>query len=200
MAWFSKLIRKLLGSLALLLLVPFLARALALFCYRVWIGQPRWRTPLAAGVIVFIALQLGWTLTAIRKNPYHIAYLPTARFLKTVADTSEIIDGPLQFAFAFGFYNRFVEDPSLGYETNRMLDVVIVDERAFQPFFDGYRTHALELYNYVAVPLEQNFEKIYDRTPYRFYARRGRQKTQAGTQRYPTPTAQSLRAEHFLNR
>ena len=64
--------------------------------------------------------------------------------------------------------------------------------------YDRYRTNAPELYNYVAVLLEQNFEKIYDRTPYRIYARRGRQKTQAGNQGYPTPTAQSLRAEHLL--
>jgi hypothetical protein len=150
---------------------PWFACCLAIVAHDFWTrgGLRRWTA--AAAFAFCLMLQLGWSAYSIWRNPYRRVYAPVIAYLNEHA-RGKRITGPGELGFDLGFYGNLKDDSSLGYHSGKQADYIVVDERGYQQFFDGYRTNAPELYRHVKRVLAEDYDRVYDGPIYQIYARR----------------------------
>ena len=153
-------------------MIPLFAALLALFVNWLWNNTrvPRWAIVLP--LILFMLLQVGGVAQRMRHREYKNSYMPAADFLKANADSSSLIMGSTELAFALGFEANLVDDIRLGYYTGKRPDFIVVDE-IYEDAFKGMSIQNQTVYQHILDLIGNQCRPVYDHAHYRIYARNG---------------------------
>ena len=108
-------------------IMPFYLIPLATSISFYWQESRKFRLAIAAGIIILCCLQTGVNARRIQRNEYEKVYLPVVEQVKSLFDGSDYIMGPAAFGFAFDFQPYFVDDPTLGFYSGKVPDIIIID-------------------------------------------------------------------------
>ncbi|MGE4317483.1 MAG: ArnT family glycosyltransferase [Deferribacterales bacterium] len=105
--------------------LPFIAIAGAVVCMEL-AGRGS-RFLLISAVGLFMAVQLLSSFNVLVKNEFRKSFLPVADLVRTLSP--EKVAASSEFDFATDFDGRVKDDPSLGFFSGRVPDMVIIDKR-----------------------------------------------------------------------
>ena len=152
-------------------IIPFFAAVFGAWTYWFWTQRrfPRVLILACAGALVF--LQLSWAGYNIRRDLYRNSYMPTVEFVKRNATPQGGIVGSLEFGFGLGFFGNFKDDATLGFYTHRQPEMVIVDERNYGSAFEGFKTTAPAVHDYITRLLAEKYSRVFEAPGYQVYQR-----------------------------
>ena len=144
---------------------------MALWSWLEWDQRGRFRWAAAGAVGLVIAVQVVWTLGAIRQNTYRTAFLPAMEYLAREAGPDARIIGGTELGFYFGFYNNVTDDTALGYYSGKRADFIVVDENGYGEVFKGFPARDPALDRYVRKTLTEDYHPVYKNAVYTIYRR-----------------------------
>jgi len=152
---------------------PVLCCAMALWI-DTWLQWPGWRrVTAAAAAAVVIGLELLWSVYIISRNPYRSSYLEVTNFIKQHAPPNAITMGGGELGFELGFYGPVIEDATLGFYSGKRPDFVVVDEKCYRGYIDGFPSKNQEVFRHVQKVLNEDCEKVLTSDTCDLYARKG---------------------------
>lgn len=113
-------------------------------------GPSHGRTFLAG----FVSLQLARAVYWIASRSYERQYMPVVTYLRKTTSPQQLIMGPAELAFEFGFDANITDDVYLGYHTGRQPDVIVIDPRYQSWLFDTFRQKEAAVYRFVRTRLD----------------------------------------------
>jgi 4-amino-4-deoxy-L-arabinose transferase-like glycosyltransferase len=151
--------------------IPIYTGILAVFVVWCWERRvaPRWL--LAAGMFVFLGLQLGGVLQRIRLDPYHRSFAPASDFLKKNARGDQVIMASAELGFGLGNFDHLVDDSRLGFYSGKKPDFIVIEE-VYQSEIDSYQNRHPDIYQFIESRLTTEYQKVYDQDHYEIYALR----------------------------
>jgi hypothetical protein len=75
-------------------------------------------------LVLFAFVSVGYR---VRLNSYRQAFLPAMSFLRRQVNGNEVVMAPGEFGFGLGFDRHVIDDISLGYESGRSPDFIVID-------------------------------------------------------------------------
>lgn len=152
--------------------VPWCCMLLGVWLAWLWdkSGTPRRISAVLA--ILFLALNVGWTAYAIRRDPRSREFADAVRVAREHSGPADLVMGPLEMGLAFGFYNNLIDDCALGYFTGKKARVIIVDERGYGQAFNNYALRTPYLNKHVTHLLNDEYGLVLQNRLYRIYARK----------------------------
>jgi Dolichyl-phosphate-mannose-protein mannosyltransferase len=152
-------------------IVPMYAALLAIWLDWSWAAGRIPRTMLTAAAGGLVLLQVGGTVQRAILNPYQKMYMPVVDYLQQHASPDTLVMGSAELGFELGFTPSLIDDVRLGYLSNRRPDLIVVDDR-YSEMFRDFAVNSPAVSRHVEATLANEFVKVYDREPYRIYARR----------------------------
>jgi len=152
--------------------LPVFAALLAVSTHWWWTRRPRHTWVIASGLCLLFAVQIGALCYRIWTDDYHKSYLPAVKFVKQHSDDKTVIMGSAILAFEYGFRDNLVDDVHLGFGSHIVPAMIVVDpEWALQ--FDMIRRADPDGYGHIRRFLEEDYKKVYERSKYQVYVRKG---------------------------
>ena len=151
--------------------LPVFAALLAITIHWLWLRELKWVPAIASAICFFILLQVGALAYRIKLDDYHRAYLPAVEFAKNHSDDNTPIMGSAILYFEYGFRQNLIDDVSLGYSTQNVADLIVVDpEWALE--FQMQRDTNPGAYKHIQKILANDYVRIYDHANYQIYRRK----------------------------
>ena len=153
----------------LLYLTPLYSMLLAVAAAWCWRARPRWRVPLAAILLAFVALQAARTPISDLRNSRHSAYDPAVAYLRAHYQPSTFIMGGAGLLFGLGPDWHVLDDVRLGYHSGRRAAVLVIDPH----WEDSMQMLALNrplIAAFVTHLIETEYREVYNQHGYRILA------------------------------
>ena len=154
-------------------ILPFYAAITAIAAYELWIsGHRPARFATAALLIGYLGTQAAlWTRSVVITRPYQKEYLPMTKLVRSLAGPHDVIDGPSELAFVFGFFDpRLTDDLWLGRFSGKSPSIVVVDERYYASVI--HPDNSTPYSRYIENELKTKFDLVAQPTGYEIYRRR----------------------------
>ena len=165
----------------LIYLTPLYSILLAVAALWCWRTLPRWRIPLAAALLVFVALQAARTPISARRNSRRLAFDPAAAYLRAHYSPTTFIMGGAGLLFALGPDWHILDDVRLGYHSGRRAEVLVIDPH----WEDSIQMLALQrppIHTFVTNRIATEYREVYNQGGYRILVL---QTTAAGAPPHP---------------
>jgi len=155
----------------LLHIVPLYVAILAVWIHWCWENRfvPRWI--LGAGLLAFIAVQLGAVAVVVKRDSYGKTYKPTIAFIKQTIPANASIIGSSELGFDLGFFGNLTDDLRLGYVNGKTPDYIVVDS-VYEEWFQIYSVTDPANYEFIRNRLASEYRPIFNNPTYTIYIRR----------------------------
>lgn len=153
----------------LLYVVPVFVALLASTVARERRRGPRVARALAAGLAVFVAVNVALVVRPMVYDTFHTSYIPMIRFLRSHADHDALVMGSSELAFGLGFDARLIDDYTLGYYGGPTPDWIVINARYHERLRDPNEPAPIRAF------MEQRlaaYRQVYDVGRYVVYAKR----------------------------
>jgi 4-amino-4-deoxy-L-arabinose transferase-like glycosyltransferase len=157
----------------LIYLTPMYSILLAVAVRWMWLWRPRWRAPLAAVLLVFVALQAARTPIAASRNPRRTTYDPAVQYLRARFNRNTFIMGGAGLIFELGPDWKILDDFRLGYDSGKRAEVVVFDPQ-WTDGIEMLQTRRSPIYAFITQLLKTEYQEVYNQGGYRILMRHPR--------------------------
>ena len=137
-----------------------------------WDHRPHSRRLLFAAVVIVLAVQLGTTGRRLSQQAYQTEYLPITAYLRTHAQSKDIIMGSSELAFQLGYVDNLVDDQRLGFRSGKRPNFIVIDKNRYEEWIPQYESREPATYQYIQT-LMRDFHPVLATPAYHLYARNG---------------------------
>jgi hypothetical protein len=150
---------------------PYFAAIGAVVIYEGWLNGRLSRILAAGCAAALILLHIGWLAATVRKDPYHRSFVPMTLFVSNWMEShpAKRITASAELGFAIGFHEPLRDDALLGYQSGRVPDLFVFDERSYASHLEGFGRLRPEVARHIRGLMER-YRRVYSDGYYSVYA------------------------------
>lgn len=149
-------------------ILPLFAIIAGTALVRSWNDSTGRKILISAMLIVFALLQIGVSVRVVARNDYQNRYMPVINAIRNLDYEGKTVMGTAELAFETGFSPEFIDDPTLGYYSEREPGLIVVNN-PYRRWFDRFERVEPELFTYIQRLLTEECEVVYEGPEHTIY-------------------------------
>jgi hypothetical protein len=150
-----------------------LCALLGIWLADIWTGGGMKRALSICLTMLFVLMNVGWVAYNASRDARHREFADVVLAIRERAAPGDLIIGPPQLGFEFGFFDNVIDDSGLGYYSGKRPQFIAIDANGYAEAMPLYASKAPDLHQYVTQLLGQSTLIVENRL-YKVYASKPR--------------------------